>query len=353
MTAEKMSPPPLQEAHSQIHYVLVDLSGTLHVGDCPIPGAIEAMDRLVSCTHIKGILFLTNTTTVARQTLYDSLVHQKMGFASCITDMDQIMTSAQAVQHYVTTHNLHPFCLVEDDMLKDLPFAQQQQQVNDDKDDCYYDSVLVGLSPSSFHYDSLNRAFRIILKMKKKKDIKETASTQQQQPQPHRLMCFHRSKHVKSSQDGGELSLGPGGFVACLEHATDYSALVLGKPSTSFFQAAMSKLLLQSSAAHTEKEIDKETMATVLRDNVVMVGDDIVNDIMGARDAGIRHQILVQTGKYQEGDEQKLKSKPFLDDDDDKDQDKNSLVVVPSIVEAVDYILKHNAATGTTTTTTG
>jgi HAD superfamily hydrolase (TIGR01450 family) len=351
-TSPPQPPSTLAHSHQPIHYVLVDLSGTLHVGDCPIPGAVEALNRLVSACNddksmIKGVLFLTNTTTVARQTLFDSLRSEALGFSASITDINQIMTSAQAVEHYVMTHNLHPYCLVENDMLLDLPFfAQQQQhqtqQVDEkDNDSSYYDSVLVGLSPSSFQYEPLNRAFRILHRMKEK-DLRE----QEQQP-PHRLLCFHQSKHVKSSRDG-ELSLGPGGFVKCLEHTTDYSALVLGKPSMGFFHAAMSKLLLQSSSSAENGDTmendddDEKAMATILRENVVMVGDDVVNDIVGARDAGIRHLILVQTGKYQAGDEKKVlvqsSNNTSLDDD------KSNLLVKPSIVEAVDYILKHNDA---------
>jgi len=63
-----------------------------------------------------------------------------------------------------------------------------------------------------------------------------------------------------------------------------------------------------------------------------MVGDDVTQDINGATSAGIGHAILVRTGKYLSGDEDKLA--PTL---------KCTTLVLDSIVEAVDYILYNSA----------
>jgi ribonucleotide monophosphatase NagD (HAD superfamily) len=86
----------------------------------------------------------------------------------------------------------------------------------------------------------------------------------------------------------------------------------MGKPSCAFYESAM--------ATNGFKSIPSAA--------ICMVGDDIVGDVAGAHNAGIETTaILVQTGKYQGGDEGKIA--PAL--------------VVPSVVEAVDYILQHIA----------
>jgi ribonucleotide monophosphatase NagD (HAD superfamily) len=207
----------------------------------------------------------------------------------------------------------------------------------------------VGLSPSTFHYKALNKAFRILHKHSTRDDDIESSSEQQQQHppsqhrhpvNPHRLLCFHRSKYLKDSD--GELSLGPGGFVTCLEHAVssgrcNITAHVLGKPSREFYQAALARLLAAGPASSVEEQEEQgDTTASC----TVMVGDDYLNDILGAREAGIGHQILVQTGKYQKGDEDRCRCGNNNNDDD------AGFVMAPSIVQAVDYILDHVAGNG-------
>jgi HAD superfamily hydrolase (TIGR01458 family) len=150
-----------------------------------------------------------------------------------------------------------------------------------------YNCVLVGLAPSKLDYDHLNQAYHIL------RDSPDNP-----------LIAIHRALYYRDSSH--QLSLGPGGFVTLLEQASGKDAVVIGKPNPAFFQAAINQLEIPSQ-------------------HVVMVGDDVVGDILGAREAGIGTTILVQTGKYQPQDDEK----------------SPSARVVPSIVEAVDYILEH------------
>jgi ribonucleotide monophosphatase NagD (HAD superfamily) len=71
-------------------------------------------------------------------------------------------------------------------------------------------------------------------------------------------------------------------FVAALECATGRKAVVIGKPSQQFFQAAINKLGLPA-------------------EQVLMIGDDVVTDVGGAQDAGLKGA-LVKTGKFRTGD---------------------------------------------------
>jgi HAD superfamily hydrolase (TIGR01458 family) len=81
------------------------------------------------------------------------------------------------------------------------------------------------------------------------------------------------------SQDRLALDTGP--FVAALEFATGKNATVAGKPSASFYAAALESLHLNPAGS------------------VAMIGDDLWSDVEGAQRAGLQGW-LVRTGKYQE-----------------------------------------------------
>jgi HAD superfamily hydrolase (TIGR01458 family) len=257
-----MNPPKIRAA-------LIDLSGTLHIGDTPIPGAVEAMQRLVS--RIPTI-FITNTTKISSSSLKQQL--EKMGFPTC-----EIMTSTLAARNYIKENNLRPYCLLEDTSdFEDSIIVMEPP----------YNCVVVGLAPTKLDYHHLNQAYQIL----------------RDSPQ-HQLIAIHRANYYRDASH--QLSLGPGGFVTLLEQVSAKEAVVIGKPNSAFFQAALNEL------------------EGIPSQNVCMVGDDVLGDILGAHEAGIGTAILVTTGKYQPSDREKARHAR----------------VVPSIVEAVDYILEH------------
>jgi phospholysine phosphohistidine inorganic pyrophosphate phosphatase len=77
------------------------------------------------------------------------------------------------------------------------------------------------------------------------------------------------------------LALDAGPFVAGLEFATGRTAHVAGKPSATFYGAALRSLGMPPSRS------------------VVMIGDDLWSDVEGAQRAGLQGW-LVRTGKFQE-----------------------------------------------------
>lgn len=91
------------------------------------------------------------------------------------------------------------------------------------------------------------------------------------------LISLGRNKYYKEND---KLKLDLGAYTAALEYATDLKAKIIGKPDGDYFQAAIDTF---------ESEFSKE--------NIAMIGDDIMGDVKGAQDFGIRG-ILVRTGKY-------------------------------------------------------
>jgi ribonucleotide monophosphatase NagD (HAD superfamily) len=91
--------------------------------------------------------------------------------------------------------------------------------------------------------------------------------------------------------------LDAGAFVAALEFASQGRARVLGKPAPAFFAAALASIDCPA-------------------DRAVMVGDDAEADVSGALAAGLASAILVRSGKYQAGDEDRVDPKPTAVVDD-------------------------------------
>ena len=283
------------KAHtSPIKAVLIDISGTILIGEHAIPGAIDAIQKLQQRTNVK-VLFLTNSSTSSLSLLGQL---RKAGFDElAIPNIDAIMTSVSATRNYLLQNNLRPYFLVEDELVE-TDFVG----VNTNDPNC----VVVGLARSKLNYEKLNGAFRLLTKLKKADA--ESDNTTISNPPP-RLIAISRATHFLDSDH--ELSLGPGGFVTLLEETVGVTAHVIGKPSPNFYQAAVSSLL----------GIEYDPSSTV------MIGDDVKGDVSGALEAGLGCAILVKTGKYVTGDELGTKTGGIL-----------PTFTADSIVEAIDYI---------------
>ncbi|MFA5214364.1 MAG: TIGR01458 family HAD-type hydrolase [Methanoregula sp.] len=223
---------------------LIDLDGVLYVGDRAVEGASRTIDTL----HEQGFAcrFVSNTTRKSRGTIAARL--SAMGFD--IPEQD-IFTPPLAAVAYMNHTGRHRFeLLTTGDVFKDFPPPCT------DADTAPRDYVIVGDAGDQFTYEHLNRAFRQII-----------AGAE--------LLALERDRYWMAG-DGLALSAGP--FVAALEFATGTVANVMGKPSPAFFRLALEDMHLAAA-------------------EVAMVGDDILTDISGAQEFGIKG-ILVRTGKY-------------------------------------------------------
>lgn len=269
-------------AGRRVSTALIDLSGTIHVEDEAIPGAIEAIRRLRSSGI--NVKFATNTTKESRRLLCQRL--QTIGFD---IRENEIFTSLTAARDYVVNRHLKPYLLVDDAAVEDFESYFPTDMSPEDAD-----AVLVGLAPLKFDFQHMNNAAAVLLRGSP-------------------LIAIHKGRYFKTKTG---LSLGPGPFVSALELATDCEAVVVGKPNGSFFLQAIHEF--GSDPAQC-----------------VVVGDDVRDDVLGAQSAGLQG-ILVQTGKYRKGDEKSVK--PMTDAASNKQTVPDNLC--PSIVQAVDLILK-------------
>jgi HAD superfamily hydrolase (TIGR01458 family) len=223
----------------RVRGLLVDLDGTLYVGDEPLEGAREAVGRLRSSGL--ALRYVTNTTRKPRRELSEHL--RSLGFE---IEEAEIFTPARAAAGLIGDRSCFP--LVDESLLEDLGEITLTQD--------HPDYVLVGDLGEDFVYGRLNAAFRCLV------DGAE-------------LVALQKNRYWRR-EDGLALDAGP--FVAALEYASGKSATVVGKPERSFFRLALDDLGLAP-------------------EEVAMVGDDAEADVAGAQAAGLRG-IQVRTGKW-------------------------------------------------------
>ena len=197
------------------------------------------------------VCLITNTTTHTRAGLAGIL-----GAAGFEVDARAIVTAVTATAEYVRTR--HPgaavFLVSDGDATADMDGVRLVDRPAD------ADVVVLGGASEDFSYPTINAVFRRLM-------------------DGVPLIAMHRNLYWKTAR-GWELDAGA--YVAGLESATGTEAVVCGKPSTAYFAAALDVLGVPAERA-------------------AMVGDDIVNDVEGARAAGLTG-ILVRTGKFRDGD---------------------------------------------------
>jgi HAD superfamily hydrolase (TIGR01458 family) len=225
--------------------ILVDVDGVLHVSGEPIAGAAEAVARLREAGH--RLRFVTNSAVRPGSALV-----QDLRAAGIELDESELQTTVAAAVRLLSGKRV--LALTMPALVGDL---EGLELVGEGAD-----AVLVGGADEGpetnrvFSYMNLARAFA---------ELDAGAE----------LYCLHKNRWWQTSH--GPL-LDSGAFVAGLEYAAQVEAVVVGKPSPAYFDAALEAL-------------DADPGLTW------MVGDDIEVDIAGAQGCGMR-TVLVRTGKF-------------------------------------------------------
>lgn len=222
--------------------LLIDIDGTLVFRNEAISGANLALREAKAA----GLAVRLLTNISAR------LPHQIAAeLRACGIDVDErdIQTAGTACRAYLrrqpaaSCHLLVPEAMAT--LFEDVP-----------RDDSKPDFVVIGDVAQRFDYGLLNGVFRM---------LREGAQ----------LLVPHRNLYWFDGS--GPPRLDAGAFILGLEAAAGCRAIVTGKPSAVFFQAALDALGVRA-------------------DEAMVVGDDVLTDIAGARAAGLA-SALVRTGK--------------------------------------------------------
>ncbi|WP_371493791.1 HAD-IIA family hydrolase [Kitasatospora sp. NBC_00374] len=241
-----------RDTRPRVGAALIDIDGVLTVSWKPLPGAVEALERL----RTAGLPFalLTNTTSRSRASIASTLADA--GFPVVV---DDIVTAPVVTAAHLAENRPSARCLLlnSGDIREDLEGITLVEEGETAAAEPV-DVILVGGAGPEFGYQALNRAFGHLQR-------------------GARLVAMHRNLYWRTDQG---LQLDGGAFLLGLERASGQRAEVVGKPAAAFFTGALSRLGAEAG-------------------RTLMVGDDITSDVLAAQHCGITG-VLVRTGKYQD-----------------------------------------------------
>jgi len=226
--------------------VMFDINGVLEFQGAVYPGAIELLGRLRQKEII--IRILTNSTLKSRQDCAAKL--DKMGFN---VKAEEVITASYATAQYLKTLNPRS-CWV---MLKRKGLEEFKDFHHDDKRPEY---IVLGDYREGFNFQNMNKVLQLLL-------------------EGSRLIVMIPEKVDHSM---GQVELTVGAYGKMLEDAANVKATYIGKPNAYIYDITLQTMGLQ-------------------RKEVLMVGDRIATDIMGAQMAGIK-SVLVKTGEFRTRD---------------------------------------------------
>ena len=231
----------------EIEGVIFDLDGVLEFQGKVYPGAVKLLDSL----RRKGIHIrvLSNSTLKSRRSCTEKL--NKQGFS---VYEHEVVTASFATARYLETLNPRS-CWV---MLKGEGL-EEFRNFRHDPDNPEY--IVLGDFREDFNFQNLNKALQLLCKGAK--------------------LIVMITETVDNSM--GELELTVGAYGKMLEDAAGIKATYIGKPNRYIF------------------DITLNTMGNIEKSQILMVGDKLGTDILGAKNAGLK-AALVKTGEFQESD---------------------------------------------------
>lgn len=231
---------------------LFDLDGTLYTGAGAVAGAVDTIETLRR--ERIPFRFVSNTTGRSRDGVAARL--RSYGFT---VHPDELITAIVAARELLRGRGVRrvaPF--VKQAALEDLSDFELTGGITGQPKG-RPDVVLVGDLGEEWSHGRLNEAFRYLL-------------------DGVPLVALQKDRFWLGPTG---LELDAGAYVTALEYGAGTTAEVCGKPSATFYQAALASLALPGDA------------------RAAMVGDDVWSDVAGAQRAGLQGW-LVRTGKFRD-----------------------------------------------------
>ncbi|MBN1836248.1 MAG: HAD-IIA family hydrolase [Spirochaetales bacterium] len=227
--------------------VIFDVDGVLEYQGKAYPGAREFLEMLRR--QGKKIRILTNSTLKSRKVCAERL--RAKGLA---VEDSEVITASFATAEYLRRKRARScWVLLKGEGREEFSDLMQDQE--------HPEFLVLGDCRDEFNFDQMNRALRLLL-------------------EGARLVVMIPER-IDSSL--GSLELTVGAYGRMLEEATRQRAVYVGKPNRAIFAAAL------------------RSMGVRPKRKVLMVGDKVSTDILGARRIGIP-SALIRTGEYREGD---------------------------------------------------
>ena len=243
----------------KVRGLLLDVEGVL-VADksyAAVAGAVEFIRRVRAARC--PFRLISNNTTDDRAGMLEKLVRAGFDF----TERELHTCTAAAINHLLALGVRR--CLVLGNVTLRRVFLEAGFAVADDAD---VDAVVVGLD-TDLTYQRLQMAVEAILRRRAN------------------FLALHHNRIYDDT--AGRPAPSVGSIAASLEYATQTEAVVIGKPSPRYFQQALDDLQATLGDAAGGLAVD----------NVLVVSDDPLSDLAGARRMGMR-AAFVLSGKYRD-----------------------------------------------------
>lgn len=226
-----------------IELFLFDLDGTVNMGDIPLPGAIEALNKITAAG--KKVCFVTNNSSKAKQDYYKKI--RRLGYEARI---EQIITSGMATAQYLSRYRPYKsvYVLGTDELRNEM--QDYGIELNEDGD-----IVVLGFD-TSLTYDKL---FHACILLEKGREFIVTHPD---------IVC---------PSDKGNMP-DTGAFMALIEKTNGAKpSVIIGKPF-----APMAEFISDHTSTPPEK--------------IAMVGDRLYTDVLLGNNNNMT-SILVLTGE--------------------------------------------------------
>ncbi|MCS7135670.1 MAG: HAD-IIA family hydrolase [Nitrososphaerota archaeon] len=228
---------------SDLKAVILDLDGCVYIGERPVEGAADTIEKLRQMGY--RILFLTNNSTLSTEGYFNKL--NRMGIW---VKKEEILTSGMATAKYI--YEVYGpskiLAMTEEGFVEEadrmghvvVPFERFQEA----------DVVVAGLD-RKFNYQKLRAAARAIMSGAK----------------------FIATNEDRTIPTETGLDPGAGSIVAAIKVATGVEPVVVGKPSKIIINMALE-------------------MLNVKNYETILVGDRIETDIKAAASVGMRSVLI-------------------------------------------------------------
>jgi 4-nitrophenyl phosphatase len=242
--------------------LLLDCDGVIWLEGEAIPGSVEALNQ-IGDMGIRRMLVTNNSNHTRADYLRRAERIGLKGFT-----VDDILSSGVSCTHYLVKHGLSrvisygSYALLTE--LQDAGITVLTHPLSSAQEAAGLDAIIVAKSPT-FSYAELKYAIYLHKKFK--------------------CALIGTNPDFIVPGTGGTTVVGSGSVVACFESALRTRAVIVGKPFTPMFDAALKRVGCRP-------------------DEVMMVGDRLCTDIQFANSHGGR-SVLVLTGIDRENDVQK------------------------------------------------
>jgi HAD superfamily hydrolase (TIGR01458 family) len=236
--------------------LIIDLEGTLINTGKPLPGSIEFINYL----NENNINYYIVTNTVSKTVEKWELILNEIGLK---INKNKIMYPLIVLNEYLKDNNITKYYFLGPNNMEMI--LQKTLEYNIPEYVIFCDLENIELK-----YEIFNKVFQYI----------NSGSE---------IITTSYSDYYISNN---EYKIDIGIFVKMYEKLTNKKAIIIGKPSQNIYKAALKKLGMEAN-------------------NVISIGDDGLTDIVGGNEMGMK-TILVKTGKYKNGDEEKYKPNKII-----------------------------------------